>query len=120
MTPNYPDFTSYEFSRNSGMAEILFHTFMDYPLTTPFPGVIVPQRVYRSQQTFEMRPPIRFMGRNTPGILLRNALALDFSGLAQANTIPFITGTSARIALRIIEAGNLFCAVSFLSRGPTA
>ncbi|KAJ3548012.1 hypothetical protein NM688_g5346 [Phlebia brevispora] len=91
--------------RSHLQAQPTFHTFLDYQ-GVPLSGILVPQQVYPAPVAFQPNPAIRFFNRDgTLGIPLVEAFGQQFGSLIQGDSIPNVTNTSVRVAMRILWPG---------------
>ncbi|KIP06388.1 hypothetical protein PHLGIDRAFT_35967 [Phlebiopsis gigantea 11061_1 CR5-6] len=67
------------------------------------PGILVPQKVYhvKGQGNWNPIPPISLQRNGTLGVRLQDALREPVTGLVNGRTIPTLSTTSMRAALRI-------------------
>ncbi|KAI0092294.1 hypothetical protein BDY19DRAFT_591251 [Irpex rosettiformis] len=87
------------------MEEEKYHTFMNYAGRVAIPGFIVPQKEYRTNTVYQPSPPVQFFDRGQFGIRLRDAIASNFSGLAEAQRPIILNEGGVRIAIRILWPG---------------
>ena len=79
-----------------------YHIFVDYDMSNKkYPGILVPQEIYRAPKAYSQRPSIRFVVGGQVGVKLQSALFGNVNGLLNGSHTPALTGAN-RISCRIL------------------
>ena len=89
----------------SSRSQVHFPTDYEPHVQAALPGLVVPQRVHvppPGPHMFQRLPSLQFFVKNVAGVRLADALNPPINGLHNAVSIPMLSTTTNRVALRIL------------------